>query len=214
MAERKANGTGTSNTAVLNRPLTEDVDALNGTGDIDTGEQDTGTDGTQGSAEGASGEGAEAASASKAPKRNLDDAPDDEVVGITIRVPNGFRKQMAKTALEQKTSVPQMLAQMAAEAFDYKLPTPERAPRLKKYDSPEDRKNAQKRDQQRSRLVARKVLESVEKGIINVDMPALLAEVDAELAAKAAEAASAAASAAPATSEGETAPVGAASAAS
>jgi hypothetical protein len=169
MAERKA-----SDTAVLNRPLTDDVDALNGTGANGTGE---------------AGEGEATASASKAPKRNLDEAPDDEVVGITVRVPNALRKKIGAMAVEQKTSSPQLLAAMIAEAFDFTLPKPERAPRLKKYDTPEDRKNAQKRDQQRSRLVARKVLESVEKGVINVDMTALLAEVDSELAANAAKAA-------------------------
>jgi hypothetical protein len=171
MAERKA-----SDTAVLNRPLTDDVDALNGTGANGTGE---------------AGEGEATASASKAPKRNLDEAPDDEVVGITVRVPNALRKKIGAMAVEQKTSSPQLLAAMIAEAFDFTLPKPERAPRLKKYDTPEDRKNAQKRDQQRSRLVARKVLESVEKGVINVDMTALLAEVDSELAANAAKAAAA-----------------------
>jgi hypothetical protein len=168
MAERKA-----SDTAVLNRPLTDDVDALNGTGTNGTGET----------------EASEGVSASKAPKRNLDEAPDDEVVGITVRVPNALRKKIGTMAVEQKTSSPQLLAAMIAEAFDFTLPKPERAPRLKKYDTPEDRKNAQKRDQQRSRLVARKVLESVEKGVINVDMTALLAEVDSELAANAAKAA-------------------------
>jgi hypothetical protein len=173
MAERKA-----SDTAVLNRPLTDDVDALNGTGTNGTGE--------------AGGESGDSVSASKAPKRNLDEAPDDEVVGITVRVPNALRKKVATMAVEQKTSSPQLLAAMIAEAFDFTLPKPERAPRLKKYDTPEDRKNAQKRDQQRSRLVARKVLESVEKGVINVDMTALLAEVDSELAANAAKAAAAA----------------------
>jgi hypothetical protein len=198
MAERKA-----SDTAVLNRPLTEDVDDMNGTGSTngtnEAGAGETGTDGTQGSTE----SGAEAAAtASKAPKRNLDNAPDDEIVGITVRVPNALRKKIGATALEQKTSSPQLLATMIAEAFDYKLPTPERAPRLKRYDSPEDRKNAQKRDQQRSRLVARKVLESVEKGVINVDMTALLAEVDAELAANAAKAAEAAAAAPAPAAEG------------
>jgi hypothetical protein len=176
MAERKA-----SDTAVLNRPLTDDVDALNGTGTNGTGE-------TGGESEGVS--------ASKAPKRNLDEAPDDEVVGITVRVPNALRKKIGAMAVEQKTSSPQLLAAMIAEAFDFTLPKPERAPRLKKYDTPEDRKNAQKRDQQRSRLVARKVLESVEKGVINVDMTALLAEVDSELAANAAKAAAAGAGAA------------------
>jgi hypothetical protein len=176
MAERKA-----SDTAVLNRPLTDDVDALNGTGTNGTGE-------TGGESEGVS--------ASKAPKRNLDEAPDDEVVGITVRVPNALRKKIGTMAVEQKTSSPQLLAAMIAEAFDFTLPKPERAPRLKKYDTPEDRKNAQKRDQQRSRLVARKVLESVEKGVINVDMTALLAEVDSELAANAAKAAAAGAGAA------------------
>jgi hypothetical protein len=176
MAERKA-----SDTAVLNRPLTDDVDALNGTGANGTGE---------------AGEGEATASASKAPKRNLDEAPDDEVVGITVRVPNALRKKIGAMAVEQKTSSPQLLAAMIAEAFDFTLPKPERAPRLKKYDTPEDRKNAQKRDQQRSRLVARKVLESVEKGVINVDMTALLAEVDSELAANAAKAAAAGAGAA------------------
>jgi hypothetical protein len=176
MAERKA-----SDTAVLNRPLTDDVDALNGTGTNGTGE-------TGGESEGVS--------VSKAPKRNLDEAPDDEVVGITVRVPNALRKKIGAMAVEQKTSSPQLLAAMIAEAFDFTLPKPERAPRLKKYDTPEDRKNAQKRDQQRSRLVARKVLESVEKGVINVDMTALLAEVDSELAANAAKAAAAGAGAA------------------
>lgn len=185
MAERKA-----SDTAVLNRPLTDDVDALNGTGTNGTGE-------TGGESEGVS--------ANKAPKRNLDEAPDDEVVGITVRVPNALRKKIGTMAVEQKTSSPQLLAAMIAEAFDFTLPKPERAPRLKKYDTPEDRKNAQKRDQQRSRLVARKVLESVEKGVINVDMTALLAEVDSELAANAAKAAAASEGA------GAGAPVGAAS---
>jgi hypothetical protein len=189
MAERKANGT--TNTAVLNRPLTDDVDALNGTGAGDT-DTDTQNGTGEGASTQASAEGEASATATKTPKRNLDDAPDDEIVGITVRVPNALRKKIGATALEQKTSSPQLLATMIAEAFDFTLPTPERAPRLKKYDSPEDRKNAQKRDQQRSRLVARKVLESVEKGVINVDMTALLAEVDAELAANAAKAAAAA----------------------
>lgn len=180
MAERKPVTNG-SNAAVLNRPLTEDVDSLNGTG--------TGTDAYTGTTnDGGESEGESEVAATKAPKRNLDDAPDDEVVGITMRVPNAFRKLLAKTAVDQKTSVPQMLAQMAAEAFNYTLPEPERAPRLKKYDSPEERKKAQVKDQQRQRLIARKALEAVEKGNLQVDMVALMAEVDAELAANAAKA--------------------------
>lgn len=198
MAERKPNG----NVAVLNRPLTDDVDAVNGTGaaeGADTGDDGAeGTEGTQASTEGAT------STAAAAPRRNLDEAPDDEMVGITLRVPNGFRKLLAKAATEQKpaVSVPQMLATMAAEAFNYTLPKPERAPRLKRYDTPEDRKKAQQHDQQRQRLIARKVMESVENGILNVDMPELLAQVDAELKAKADQAAAAKAVATAGANEG------------
>jgi hypothetical protein len=189
-----------STVAVLNRPadgesLTDTVNGLDG------------DEGTQGSSEGTDTDsGEDATTAQRAPKRNLDEAPDDEVVGITIRVPNGFRKLLAKTALDQKTSVPQMLAQMAAEAFEYTLPTPERAPRIKKYDTPEQRKEAQKTDQRRQRLVAQKVLEAVEKGIVQVDMQAVLAEVDAELKSRAesdAAKAATATAAASATTAGE-----------
>lgn len=194
-----------NNVAVLDRPAGGETlaDLAGQSTDTDVSNTDTGAStGEQQTGEGASGETASA----KAPKRNLDDAPDDEIIGITLRVPNGFRKQLAKTAVEQNTSVPQMLAQMAAEAFSYTLPKPERAPRIKKYDTPEQRKEAQKSEQAKQRLVARKVLEAVEKGIIQVNMADIMKEVETELAAKAAKDAEAAATAAATAGDGAAAP--------
>lgn len=199
-------GNDNSGAAVLDRPVS---DTSAPTSDTVGDGEGTGTGASELSsmAEGALQQQtatAAADTATKAPKRNLDDAPDDEIVGVTVRVPNLLRKKIAETAVAQNTSVPQLLAHMVAEAYSFVLPAPERAPRTKKYDSPEERKNAQKRDQQRQRLLARKVLDAVEKGIINVDTAALIAEVDAELdasAAKAAEATATATASADATSE-------------
>jgi hypothetical protein len=69
---------------------------------------------------GTDAEGEGEATTTEAPKRARRDPSamgDDEVVTINLRMPNALRKQMAATAEEQNTSVPQLVLTMLASAY-------------------------------------------------------------------------------------------------
>jgi hypothetical protein len=149
--------------AVLDRPAT---DAATENGQTDAGASDT------------SGEAA-AAEAVKRVRRDPDQMGDEEIVGINIRMPNALRKQMAATAEEENTSVPQLILSMLAQAYSFTLPEA-KPKRVKKYASKEERLQAQKDAQQHKRLVTRAILEAIEAGKINVDIDALVADLQAQ----------------------------------
>lgn len=119
----------------------------------------------------------------KRARRDPDALGDEEIVGINLRMPNALRKQMASTAEEQNTSVPQLILSMLANAYNFTLPTPTRAPRVKKYANKEERIQAQKETQQHKRLVTRAILDAIEAGKIDLDIDALVADLKAQSAA-------------------------------
>lgn len=127
--------------------------------------------------------------APRAAKRNSDDLPDDEVISLNVRVPNGLRKAIAITAQDRQTSVPQLIAEMLSDAYSYALPKPTRAPRTKKYANKEERLAAQKAQQAKNRAITKAILAAVEEGKIDMDIEALLAEMQAKQGATAAAAA-------------------------
>lgn len=186
----------TEGTAVLDRPVGDQ--SPNGA----AGEQQGEAGGEQQQPSG------EAATPAKAAKRNPDEMGPDEIIGINVRMPNALRMKLGETAKEQNTSIPQLVATMLASAYEFELPKPSRPPRTKKYNTPEERKQAQKDQQQHQRDITRALLKAVEDGKIQgVDVEALVAEFKAQQAAQ--EAAKAAAA-----TEGEgqaTATAGAAS---
>lgn len=116
-------------------------------------------------------------------KRNPDDLADGDMISLNVRVPNGLRKLLAGTAVEQETSVTQLVAQMLAGAYSYELPKTTRAPRTKKYANKEERIAAQKAAQQKNRQITRAILAAVEEGKLDVDIEALLADMAAKQAA-------------------------------
>lgn len=153
-----ARQTGTETMAVMDRPAELDETVTNGT--------DGGQDAQQ-----------VVADAVKRQRRNPDDLPDNEVVSVNIRFPNALRKRLAETAVEQQTSIPQLIVSMVAEAYGFELPKTTRAPRIKKYASKEDRIAAQKAKQQRDRQVSRAILQAIEEGKLDVDIETLLSDL-------------------------------------
>jgi hypothetical protein len=167
----------TEGTAVLDRPV----------GDAPAGDAPSvnGSEGAQGAVGAAADPNSEQAAAAKKAKRNPDELGPDEIVGINVRLPNALRMKLGDTAKEQNTSIPQLIAQMLATAYEFELPKPSRPPRTKKYNSPEERKAAQKEAQQKQRDITRALLAAVEAGKIQgVDVEALVAEFKAEQAKK------------------------------
>lgn len=156
---------GTEGMAVLDRPFGAGVDddSQNGAGTENDAQATTQTSGTK-----------------RAPKRSADERGDSEMISLNVRVPNALRKQIAETAVTQNTSVPQLIAQMLADAYTFELPKSTRAPRTKKYASKEDRIAAQKAQQQKNRQITRAILQAVEDGKLDVDIDALLAEMQAK----------------------------------
>lgn len=154
-------------TAVLDREALDE--SVNGTG-------------AEGATEGATGD---APARRTRAKRNPEDMGPEEIISLNVRVPNALRAQLAGTATEQNTSVPQLVAKMLADAYGFELPKPQRAARVKKYASAEERKQAQKDAQAKQRLITKAVLKAVEDGTIDVDVEALIARIKEEEAAKA-----------------------------
>lgn len=155
--------------AVLNRPVGED-------GELPA----TNSNGTEGAATGTGTRRARV-------KRDVDQMGPNEMISLNVRVPNALRLQLASTATEQSTSVPQLVAQMLATAYNFELPKPQRAARIKKYASAEERKAAQKADQQRKRMVTKAILRAVEQGTLpGLDIDAMVAQIAEEEAKKAA----------------------------
>lgn len=173
---RRDDGTD-GNVAVLNRPIGDiagtDTDSANGVA------TDDGMHPASDEASGTSG-------GTRKAKRNSDELPDSDIISLNVRVPNGLRKQIAVTAVEQQTSVPQLVANMLANAYSYELPTPARAPRIKKYGSKEERLAAQKATQQRKRDVTKAILAAIESGKLDLDVDALMAEMQTDTATEAA----------------------------
>lgn len=170
--------------AVLNRPVGDE----NGPS-ADMGASTNGT-------EGATGEAPSGETAAPEPvkrtrvKRDVDQMGPEEVISLNVRVPNALRLKIAETAKEKNTSVPQLVSEMLATAYEFELPKPKRAARVKKYDSPEERKAAQKKAQAHQRMVTKAILRAVEQGTIpGLDVDALVAQIQAEETAKAASAA-------------------------
>lgn len=174
--------TSTGNTLTAEPPQDAPTgDATNGVAP-DTTNVQNGTDGEAGAA-------AEAAvtEAAKKVKRNPDEMGPDEVIGINVRIPNALRKLLADTAVKQSTSVPQLVATMLAQAYEFTLPKPARAPRIKKYENKEQRLAAQKAAQQKQRMQTKALLRLVEQGKIDVNLDELVAQMEAEQAANAPE---------------------------
>lgn len=187
MARRDEVGTGT---AVLDRE-TLDTSA-NGTEGTPEGAEATGAqDGATGAGE---GEQSTAAASTARVRRDPAQMGPEEIISLNVRIPNALRAMVAKTAEEQQTSVPQLVATMLASAYSFELPKPARPARIKKYSSPEERKQAQKDQQAKQRLITKAVLRAVEQGTLNLDVDALIAEIKAEETAKAAGATEGAAS--------------------
>lgn len=170
---RRDENTGT---AVLDRPVGEEPQA-----------NQNGTEAGATAAENQASQQEAAATATRAPKRNPDELGPDEIVGINVRMPNALRLKIAETAKAQNTSVPQLLASMVAEAYSFELPKPSRPARIKKYDTPEQRKEAQKAAQAKQRTTTRALLAAIEDGKLgDIDVEALVAEYAAKQAAAAA----------------------------
>jgi len=160
-----ARNSGTDNTAILDRPAGEAVGA-------GVGASNNGTEGAD-----------VVEQAVRRARRDPDTLADTDMISLNVRVPNGLRKQLASTAVEQSTTVPQLVAQMLAGAYGYELPKSTRAPRTKKYANKEERIQAQKAAQQKNRQITRAILAAVEEGKIDVDIEALLAEMASKQAA-------------------------------
>lgn len=176
MARREEDGSGV---AVLNRDA-----ATPPTSDTNNGTSTSTGPSTPAAATPAAG--------TRKPKRNLDDMGPNEAISINVRIPNGLRMKMAETATQQNTSVPQLVAQMLAQAYTYELPKSTRPPRIKKYANAQERIAAQKAAQAKQRTITRALLKAVEEGKINVDVDSLVAQFTAnEDAAKASAAANA-----------------------
>lgn len=154
-----ARPTGTDGTAVLDRPM---EDGSSTSADMTGSVASNGTDG---------------GTAAKRQRRNPDELPDSEIISLNVRFPNALRKQVATTAAEQQTSVPQLIVSMVAEAYGYELPKSTRTTRTKKYANKEERIAAQKAKQQRDRQVSRAILQAVEEGKLDLDIEGLLADL-------------------------------------
>lgn len=169
-----------SSTPVLDRPVegqaqTQDGESVNGTENVGT---EAGTPGA--------GTPAQAVAARKA-KRNPDELGPEEIISINVRMPNALRMQVAGTAVEQSTSVPQLITSMIADAYGFTLPETAKPKTRKKYASKEERMQAQKAAQQAQRVKTRAILDAIEEGKLNVDMDALLAAYNEKQAREAAE---------------------------
>lgn len=174
-------GGQTAGTALLDAPTGQGTNGVQGGEGTSVGGAAEGTSGEQQAAN-------EVAEAAKKVKRNPDELPDDEVVGINIRIPNALRKLIAADGLKAspQVSVPQLVASMLASAYSFELPKPARPARLKKYASKEERLAAQKREQQRARNVTKAVLKLVEEGKLEgINIDELVAQIEAEQQAKA-----------------------------
>lgn len=125
----------------------------------------------------------EAPSTAKRTRTPKEYGPND-IVGVMIRVPNPLRLMIEKTATEQSVSVPQIISRMIADAYGYALPEAAKKTRAK-YASDEDRKKAQKETSDKKRAQVRALLAAVESGQIQVDVDALVAEMQAKQEAEA-----------------------------
>lgn len=178
---------GESGTAVLDRDTLDAPE--NGTGALEgdaSGQDASGT----GEGAGVAPDGATAGSGrAKRTKRDPSAMGPEEIISLNVRIPNALRSLVAKTAEEQQTSVPQLVANMLASAYAFELPKPARTARVKKYANPEERKQAAKDAQAKQRAITRAVLKAVEEGKVNLDIDALVAQLKADEEAKAAAAA-------------------------
>lgn len=154
---------------------------------------------TNGTAAGEGNEGETGASAAsegatpakvKKEKRKPEDIGPKEIISLNVRVPNELRAMVAKSALERETSVPQLVAEMLAEAFEYKLPETARPARVIRPGlTPEQRKQENKKKAEKARNTTQAILAAAKSGLLgDIDIDALVAEYTAKKEAeKAAE---------------------------